>query len=114
MIVHPSVGKPVAELLQSANPKQRFLNVFEIFSKQAGLQNLFNVFEPLAGDSKSQQTMQALIDADFDSNLLKSGSVMVLNLKSQDVCGDFRMNERIFRYTMCSEQAKGPTSTKPV
>lgn len=42
--------------------------------------------------------MQALIKADFDSNLMTSGSVLALNLKSKDVCGDFRMNERIFRY----------------
>lgn len=110
MLVHPSAGKTVEKACKGG--KQRFLNVFEIFSKQAGLQNLFNVFEPLTGDVSSEKSMQALIKADFDSNLLTSGSVLALNLKSKDVCGDFRMNERIFRYQMCSDEAKGAFDQK--
>lgn len=81
LLVHPAAAQQVEMLCEAAKPVRRYLNIFEIFSKQAGMQNLFNVFEPLAGDPPSQQSMQAFIDAEFDANLLRSGSILAVNLR---------------------------------
>jgi hypothetical protein len=70
------------------------------------MQHLFNVLEPLAADNNTLETLKVLIDSGFDNNLFVSGTVLALNLKATDVNGDFRMNERIFRYQMCADEAK--------
>ena len=99
---------PAADLLKFGveGAHARYLNTFDIFSKQAALQHIFNVLEPLAGDLESQQTLEAIADGNFDSNLINSNAVLLLNLRSDQLDGDFRMNERIFRSQHCTESAK--------
>ena len=97
--VHPSAAQEVKEQLLTLVPAEavslRFLNNFRVFSKQACLQHLYNVLEPLAADSQTKSLLSAFEKSDFDSNLLQSGQSVVLNLAQINT--DFRMNERIFR-----------------
>ena len=102
LIVHPSAAEQVKEKLQTILPegsevstKQRFLNTFRVYSKQASLQHLYNVLEPLSADSATKQIFAAIEQSDFDANTLQSGQALVLNLTKINT--DFRINERVFR-----------------
>lgn len=62
LTVHPSAAEQVKEQLQEILPedsqisiKQRFLNIFRVYSKQASLQHLYNVLEPLSADTATKQ-----------------------------------------------------------
>ena len=64
--VHPSAAKQalaeLRKLYETVNRKveNRFINRFTIFSKQASLQHIFNVLEPLVSDASSKKTMEYL------------------------------------------------------
>ena len=71
LTVHPAAAPAlINELKDIIIIKQRFLNIFRIFSKQAALQHLFNVLEPLAHDESTKQIITAFEQTDFDPNLL--------------------------------------------
>ncbi len=42
----------------------------------------------------------------FDLNLMPSDRPLVLNLKKEDLKGNFRMNERIFKYELSAYAGK--------
>ena len=97
LTVHPSAAAEIRKELEGEDIsiKQRFLNIFRVYSKKAALQHLYNVLEPLAADQASRKLLAAFEESDFDANLLQSGQTTVLNLHKVNT--DFRINERVFR-----------------
>jgi hypothetical protein len=94
---------------------KRYLNFYNIYSKQAGLQHVYNVLEPLVADAESKTTIDAFANSDFDGNVLTTNEVIALNLRAKDlVNADFRMNERIFNSTLCSKEALKGHNTKKI
>mmetsp|Transcript_35505 Transcript_35505/g.43485 ORF Transcript_35505/g.43485 Transcript_35505/m.43485 type:complete len:86 (+) Transcript_35505:892-1149(+) len=69
--------------------------MFRVISKQATLQHLYNVLEPLCADPASKKMLNAFEESDFDANLLQTNQVLSLNVAR--INADFRLNERVFK-----------------
>lgn len=75
---------------------------FLIVSKNASLQHLYNVLEPIASQ-ESLRFFEAVKQANFDDSLLAQNSVTLINVDRHRLKNkDFRMNERVFREQLAS------------
>ena len=58
--------------------------------------------EPLSTDEATAETLSCLKELAFDQSLMNPNQVLYLNLSTEKLSGDFRMNERTFAYEMSS------------